>query len=144
MITIKNIEITKPFRYLWLKYINGVNLDVHCANSLLGFYSKKIDKKIGIYSDITLDEFEPKILYLCGVAFPFVWDNNFHLAFREKQGAIIKYSNNGISLEIENAEILPIDKSYIDLNHKKAKFKSYNTCRNWWFANYLFKNIFNN
>lgn len=142
MIKIKKIIVSSSFRYLWLKYITGTDLNVHCAKSLLGEYSKKVSNKIGIYTDITLNEFNYKVMYLCGVAFPFNWDNNFHLAFKYKEGEILKYNSNGIDIEIENAIQLPIDINNIDYSHPKAKFKSYYTCRNWQFANWLAKQSF--
>ena len=121
MIIIENISVSENFRYLWLKYVNNVDLNVHCAKSLIGEYSKKISTKKGNYTNIILDESNYKAIYLCGVAFPFVWENNFHLAFKYSEGSILKYSSNGIDIVIKNAVRLPIDikcKSIIDMLQK--------------------------
>lgn len=141
MITIENISISENFKYLWLKYVNDVNLNVHCAKSLLGDYSKKISTKKGSYTNIVLDESDYKAIYLCGVAFPYVWEKNFHLAFKYSKGDILKYNSNGIDITIKNAVRLPIDIKYIDFSHPKAKFKCYYTCRNWQFAHWFNKNM---
>ena len=144
---IKKIKIEKDFKYLWLKYVEGINLNTHCANCLVGNYSKKIKKAKGTYENIFLDEYNTtKYYYLCGVSSPFVYENNFHLAFKYCKDELLKYSSNGIEIEIENAIALPISKKFIDIRHPKAKFKSYSSCRNWQFANYLrqvFQNNFN-
>ena len=50
---------------------------------------------------------------------------------------ILKVSDKGIDIEINDAEVLPISTEYIDKNHPKSNFKSYYTCRNWQFANYF-------
>jgi len=134
MITIKQISVSKPFMYLWLKHITGVNLNVHCAKCLIGEYVDAVNNRITTVNDITIDD---GIYYLCGVSKPYVWDNNFHLAFEYSQGEVLDYCNNGIHITIENAKSLPISEKFIDVTNAKAKYKSYYTCRNWQFANYL-------
>lgn len=137
---INHIKVNSPFRYIWLKYIVDHDLNTHCASSLIGEYSKRISAKTVEGYNLTLDEHPHRVMYLCGVAYPFVWGNNFHLAFRYKKGEILRYSDNGIEVEIQNAERIYFSEKDIDTTHKKAKFKSYNTCRNWQFANWLAKN----
>lgn len=134
MILIKNLTVSKPFMYIWLKNVNNVNLNQHCAKSLIGDYSPYINKNVKEISNL---ELEDNIYYLCGVSKPYNWFNNFHLAFKYSEGTSFTYENNGISVEIENAIQLPISKDYIDYSLPKAHLKSYNTCRNWWFANYF-------
>lgn len=125
---------TKDFKFLWLKKVEGIDLSKHCAQSLLGPYNKQIGPHITTINDLNLED---GIYYLCGVAFPYCYDNNFHLAFTNCDGSEINYSSNGIDVIIENAAPLPINSSYINKMLPKAKFKSYYTCRNWQFANYL-------
>ena len=134
MITVKELTVTKPFKYLWLKNVTGIDLSVHCAKCLKGEYNNDISNKIKTLSDLNL---ENGIYYLCGVSLPYVWHNNFHLAFEYSQGGTIDYCNNGIHIIIENAIALPISTEYIDWGNPKANSKAYNTCRNWQFANYL-------
>lgn len=138
---IETVEIKSKFRYLWLKYVNGVNLNVHCAGCLKGSYSKEINPSHSRLNGIELSEFEAKYFYLCGVASPYKWENNFHLAFEQKNNSIIDINENGIKIKILNAErliIMPIDFS------NKSKYKddkAYFTCRNWQFANQISKNL---
>lgn len=131
---IKFMYVENSFKYLWLKEVTGVDLMQHCARCLLGDYIESINTTQKEFYDIELSN---NIHYLCGVAFPFNYDNNFHLAFRPKEDSFVYYTSNGITIEIEGAERLPISLEHINPLHPKAKFKSYNTCRNWQFANYL-------
>lgn len=142
MMKIKKIKVNGKFKYLWGKYINGIDLNNHCAKTFIGEYSKKIKANMGNQEDLLLDEVKDfKVFYLCGVAMPFVWENNFHLAIMEKEGETLTVERNGIYVEIENAVELPINFDINNCNHKKAKFKTYNTCRNWQFA-YIYQDIF--
>ena len=134
MITIKHMNVNKPFKYLWLKKVEDIDLSVHCAKCLVGQYIDAINTKQKAYTDIELQD---GIYYLCGVALPYKWDNNFHLAFKYSKGSQITYDSNGISVVIQDAIQLPIDEKYIDTNNAKARFKTYRTCRNWQFAHYL-------
>lgn len=143
MVKITEMQVTGKFRYLWLKYVNGVNLKVHCARSLLGVYSTKISAQMqSIKKPIVLDEDESEIFYLCGVALPYKWENNFHLAFKRKVGAKLHVERNGIKITIENAVEIPITPDYIEPTDPNAKKKEYATCRNWQFAYMLQKNSF--
>ena len=140
-ITIKKLENNRNWMYLWGKYVTGVNLENHCAKSLLGNYSKKIDKNKASESNIKLDEFNSDIFYLCGVSKPYKWNENFHLAIRYKEGNNIVINRNGLYLEIENAEELPIIFDINKCTHEKKNKKDFTTCRNWQFA-YIYQELF--
>ncbi len=139
---ITSIEVGSKFRYLWLKYVVGVSLGVHCARCLKGEYSQHINKDLKQSRDFSLDEAPALAYYLCGVASPYSWEKNFHLAFRYKKGSRIRIAEHGISVKIEDAEridILPVDLDKINSPHKDNK--RYVTCRNWQFA-HQFKELF--
>lgn len=138
MITIKSIDKTKPFRYFWLKKVEGVNLSQHCAKSLIGEYSTEVNASESHFENIELQD---GIYYLCGVSMPYKWANNFHLAFQYAEGKTLQYESNGVKVKIENAESLPISPEYIDRTNPNACKKAYCTCRNWQFANYLKKHL---
>lgn len=130
--TIKILNLKSKFKYLWLKYVDSYNLNEHCAKSLIGTYSKKINKEINEFKNIELNESNSNIYYLCGVSDPFNYSKNFHLSFKYKKNSQINIEENGIEIKIENAERILITKqNYI---HEKANLKSFNTCRNWQFA----------
>lgn len=82
-------------------------------------------------------ELDGDVYYLCGVSRPYKWKNNFHLAFRRKNGSNIECSDNGVSVVIEGAERLPIDDKYNNPSDSHYRTESYSTCRNWQFANYF-------
>ena len=140
-IVIKKLENNRNWMYLWGKYVTGINLNNHCAKSLLGNYSKKIDKNKASESNIKLDEFNSDIFYLCGVSKPYKWNENFHLAIRYKEGNNIVINRNGLYLEIENAEELPIIFDINKCTHEKKNKKDFATCRNWQFA-YIYRELF--
>lgn len=143
MVKIKTLTVTSKFRYLWLKYITGISLSVHCAGCFKGVYSKQVSPTVTNLENAELNECETNIFYLCGVASPYNWSKNFHLAFEQSEGNMIDYASNGIHVVIENAKQLPISQDDIDTSLKNADRKEYYTCRNWQFANYLRKhNIF--
>lgn len=135
------IEVNAGFKYLWLKYVTGTNLDQHCARCLNGQYSKKVSPDMDKRT-IMLDEFPHKAIYLCGVAIPYKWDNNFHLAMIHAPGEIITFSSNGIEVIAKNARRIMFE----DFNAKELSSNSnrtkreYHTCRNWIFANYAVAN----
>lgn len=134
---IVTLEVSAPFRYLWLKEVRGVDLSVHCAKCLLGTYSKAVSSRTEYVEDVPLKDC---VHYLCGVSKPYNWSKNFHLAFRPCEGSIVVYSSNGVSVVVQDAERLPIDESWVDESDPNSKKKPYRTCRNWQFANYLAKN----
>lgn len=136
MIYIKTLSVNAPFRYLWLKHVKGVDLNVHCARCLHGEYIDGISPRNHDHPEI---ELEDGVYYLCGVSLPYVWEKNFHLAFCYSEGSRIEYENNGISVVIENAARMPILESSIDESHPKAGNKQFRTCRNWQFAHFLNK-----
>ena len=138
MITIKKMSVTAKFRYLWLKNVTGVNLAQHCAKCLGGQYEKGIGGDTKEITDRTLDG---EIYYLCGVAVPYNWNNNFHLAFERCEGSTVEYESNGIAVLIENAKRLPVVPDYIPADDPNAHKKAYSTCRNWQFAHYYAKHL---
>lgn len=140
MITIKKISVTGKFKYLWLKYINGIDLTNHCAKCLLGTYSKKISNTTTEATELILDESEAVVYYLCGVSTPYNWHKNFHLAFKEKAGSSVKFNHNGVEIELENAERILFSQEDVNPTDPNANKAVFATCRNWQFAHNLRKN----
>lgn len=127
------LTVSKPFKYLWLKTVNDVNLDVHCARCLIGEYDKRISPSTTQANDL---ELKNSVYYLCGVSRPYVWSNNFHLAFAPSKGDLIEVDYNGIHVIVQDAKQLPILASNIDPSNPHSSQKAYSTCRNWQFAFY--------
>lgn len=136
MIVIRNLEVTSKFKYLWLKKVNGVDLSVHCARCLLGEYDNRVNARTKSLKNI---ELLGDVYYLCGVSAPYIWANNFHLAFRLANGEKFTAERNGVKISVENAEIIDFSENDIDMTLPQAKKKEFYTCRNWQFANKILR-----
>ncbi len=139
MVIIQQLSVSAPFSYLWLKYVHGVDLNVHCAKCLLGSYEDAINPHTPEFINIELQP--APYYYLCGVSKPYVWYRNFHLAFREEEGSILEMKRNGIHIIILNAERVSFSQDDIDPTDPHAKSKSFYTCRNWQFAHKIAKEL---
>jgi hypothetical protein len=141
MITIRRMQVTDSFKYLWLKGVNDVDLSQHCARCLIGQYSKVISKDKEVLVNVDIDVPKSSAYYLCGVTEPFRYRDNFHLAFKEKQGEMLTINRNGIELEMENAAEIPFSIKDVDKSLREASDRYFITCRNWQFANKFKKGI---
>ena len=63
------------------------------------------------------------------------------MAWKEKEGSIIEYESNGISIKLKNAERIIFSEEGIDFSLKNADKREYYTCRNWQFANKISKEM---
>lgn len=135
MIKIKHFHLGNSVKYLWLKGVDDVDLTKHCARCLIGEYSKIINKTIINLHNKEIDIPKSKAYYLCGVTEPFRYKDNFHLAFEEREGEVLKVYRNGISVEIQNAVEIPFSINDIDKSLPQSNRKEFYTCRNWQFAN---------
>jgi hypothetical protein len=133
---IESLKVEMPFKYLWLKTVERVDLTQHCARCLIGQYDKRINANVTDLEDIPL---ENSVYYLCGDSAPYVWANNFHLAFKPCKGKQVVYENNGIRVVINDAERIEFDENDIDFTLVKSRISSFKTCRNWQFANKFVK-----
>ncbi len=135
MISIHQLHITAPFRYLWLKSVTGIDLSVHCAKCLLGQYDERISNTITELRDLELAP--APYYYFCGVSMPYKWSNNFHLAFREKPGAVLEVNRLGVHIILHNAEEIRFGWQDVPADAPHRHNKAYYTCRNWQFAHWL-------
>lgn len=133
MMVIEHLKLHRRNRYVWLKKVTGVDLTQHCARCLLGQYHPLFKPHHSLYQGLKLSGGETPY-YLCTVDGTYV--HHFHLAFREKEGAVIDIKTEDAEVRITNAEELPIDKGYVDYNDPHYQDKAYITCRNWWFAHW--------
>ena len=104
-VIIEEINVDKPWSFIWLMYVRDVDLKKHCKPCLKGYSSKKINKKTRHEVNVVLDESEAKYYYLCGGSLPYKWEDNFHLAWEEKEGESFEYSFNGITIKLKNASL---------------------------------------
>lgn len=139
LVKIERIELTEDFKYLWLYYITGINLENHCQKSFKGKLCQYVNFKNNghLEENIVLDENDKDYYYLCGAHTHEVWENNFHLAFKKEEGSIIEVEEHGIKVKIVNAKRIIFSEDDIDRSYPHADEKKYYTCRNWQFAHYL-------
>lgn len=69
------------FKYFWLKSVEGFDDTNHCAKCLLGNFDWRVRSDMAVDQWIKLTKHGAgEILYFCGVAYPWRWQSNFHLA----------------------------------------------------------------
>lgn len=134
-ISLRIKKVEHKFSSFWLKSVEDVNLNKHCIECLVGKRNYQITQESGC--TVCLDA--NKIWYLCGVTYPYRWENNFHLAMEYSPGDIFTVKRNGVELKVFNAKEIPITDEYIDWDLPQAADRKFNTCRNWQFANYFAK-----
>ena len=134
-VIIEDITVDNPWSFIWLMYVNDVNLKKRCKPCLIGYTGQKINKRTRHEKNLALDESEAKYYYLCGGSLPYKWEDNFHLAWKEKEGESFEYSFNGITIKLKNAEMVEFSEEDIPEAQEFADRPEYYTCRNWQFAN---------
>lgn len=138
MVRIKRLVLKGNYRIQWLKYVRGVDLGEHCIKCLLGKREKKIVPNGNEYTDLELED--SPYYYFCAVYNGWNYDKNVHLAFRRQDGSIIHVRTELFEADVEDAERIDIDSSSIDPDNPHAGERLYIRCRNWQFANWLWKN----
>lgn len=134
--TISLFTTKENFRFLWLKYVAGFDLSVHCARCLVGTYSSHFSKhgKVKRLVGARLNEAPAQFYYLCGVTEPYRWKDNLHVAFRYKPGSVLQYDDGKTGIVIEDAERIEIRKLPDYHLEPHGYDRNYHTCRNWRFA----------
>ena len=134
-VIIKKIIIKSNAKFTWLKYVTGTDLDNHCAKSLKGKYEKNWHRfgNRPIWQPLILP-YSP-FYYFCAVTQS--WETNVHVAWKPKPGVKMIIDTPLVYMEVQDAEQIPITKDYINWKLPQSQNSNYNTCRNWWFANYL-------
>ena len=132
---IEKFKTSRAWNYLWLKAVKGFNLNNHCARCLSGPYEPRDNMAAGV--ELT----GSKVYYLCGVAKPFRYDENFHLAFQYNPGHTLHFNDKGLEVVIQDAEqiIFPA-MTAMDTHHPKGTQKAFYSCRNWQFAHHMLSN----
>ncbi|WP_424217015.1 hypothetical protein ACN20G_33525 (plasmid) [Streptomyces sp. BI20] len=125
------------YRYLWLKYVTGVDLTRHCARSLHGTYSRLVSPELEHMGGV-LDEARPPLAwYLCGVTSR--WADNAHLAFEaaasDEEHADLEVL--GLRVTLRGARPIRFGADAIPEDDPRAGDPAFATCRNWQFAHHL-------
>ena len=128
------------WRYLWAKTVVGFRPGSHCAGCLRGSYELPFGLEMKAHSLIHLPGHVPgDILYFCGVASPYVWANNMHLAVRVTgqdcdMARVDCY--NGDTLTVLGAVAIPFDDKAA-LRDYPARGPAFLTCRNFQFGSQM-------
>lgn len=133
--TIEVFSTNENFKYLWLKYVVGFDLSVHCAKCLKGAYSRHFGQMSPrrLYG-ARLNEAPAHYYYLCGVTTPYRWKDNLHLVFRYKPGSQVTYDDGRTGIVIKDAERIEIQQLPEYPLESCGCRSEYHTCRNWRFA----------
>lgn len=137
---VRRCTVNVRFQHFWMKTVEDVNLDQHCIKCLIGDRDYRFSANCQSYENVELPD---KVHYLCGVVFPLDWVRNFHLAFRPCKGKVLTEEQNGVWIQIEDAEKLPISPEFIDRANPHCGEPLYATCRNWQFAHWFRHNVLN-
>lgn len=127
------------FRYLWLKNVTGFNSAYHCAKCLKGKYVTEFGLNLKPNTTTSLNLCEGDIAYACGVASPFKWANNMHIAMRVSKGSTCSVKlYTGDTIQFDGFEQIPFtDQEAIKrFSHLGP---SYLTCRNFHFGSDYFR-----
>ena len=131
--------MNRKFRFFWLKYVTDVNLEKHCQAGLKGPIDKRItqhkNRDQSHWEDMILNQGESDFYYICGVAQPANWDENFHCVIRCVPGETLILDEQSVTGTILNAVRIPIHE--MDCTNSNNPYKDnpkYYTCRNYQFA----------
>jgi hypothetical protein len=131
---------SRDYRFLWLKYVTGVDLAEHCGRSLHGRYSRAVNAGEWNPQRVRLDEHPAKYgWYLCGVTqAPYSWADNPHLALEEAPGHEEEVTVHGLHVTLFG--VRPVtgwgEHSVPDGAPHRTQ-AAYRTCRNWQYAHHL-------
>jgi hypothetical protein len=110
--------LPSSFKWLWMKYVTGVNDKYHCTNCLRGKYGKTLSKhneQLATTSVVLLDEMPLEsysAIYVCGVinrGYPRTnYVHNLHAVIRPFQGQCDEFSFENWHLKVKNGFFDPI------------------------------------
>jgi len=101
----KNKTLSGFSQFTWAKYIDNFDDTNHCAKCLKGKWPRIINDKMDANQDISLPLDEGKAFYICGVAYPWNYSNNMHLAVIGKKGSHAELElYTGDKLIVQDAE----------------------------------------
>lgn len=130
-----DVEIgDQGFRHFWAKRVTGFDGAVHCAECLRGPRQQDINKRLAQGGRATLSTRAGSLIYICGVASPRNWSNNFHLAMRVTDGGqTVSQLYTGATIKVSNAVAIPIaDDAARNLFSELPE--EFLTCRNFQFG----------
>jgi hypothetical protein len=141
MIILEHNLDPRRFKWLWAKYVCGVNDAQHCTNSLRGHYSKKFSKLNPDFAPgqrIAFDEQPVKsfqAIYICGVssrgyATRANYAHNIHAAIVPSHGTADHWEFEDWHLRVANGRFSRIPQSVEEIPERfHALPDAYTSCR---------------
>lgn len=134
------------WKYFWAKNVKGFNSDLHCARCLVGSYIKPICTRAPVNTEVDLPNHSVgDLIYVCGVAQPYRWANNFHMACRvtgESGDVAAGPMAGGDTFMVRGATRVEFDASTAERSFA-GRGKDFLTCRNFQFGAQLAAGKFN-
>jgi len=122
------------FRHFWSKRVTGFDATVHCADCLRGPRLLEVNKDLARGGRVTLNAKAGSLIYICGVASPRNWANNFHLAFRVTDGGqTVSQLHTGARVAVSNAVAIHIADAAARRLYPELS-EQFLTCRNFQFG----------
>jgi hypothetical protein len=125
------------FRYLWAKNVRGFSSGRHCAGCLIGEYDKAFGLAAPVNRTVAMTGHPiGAIVYFCGVAVPYRWEKNAHLAVRvtgDRENTVTLELHTGDKLIVIGAERLAFDGAIAKAAYPD-RGKAFLTCRNFQFG----------
>jgi hypothetical protein len=121
-------------KYTWAKEVHYFDDNFHCAKCLQGTMFRQVHGLMQTNTDIHIQTTNLYSFYICGVAYPYKWTNNMHLALIEnpEQNAELQLYNGDV-LEVLGAEQYVFDDQAARLLYPD-RGPEFLTCRNFQFG----------
>jgi hypothetical protein len=141
MIEIEHNFDPRKFRWLFAKYVQGINDRYHCTNCIRGPYSRLFTKHNPSFAPgtkVLMDELPPgqyEALYICGVAAKGYrrgqnYPHNVHVAIAPLGGSHETWNFENWTMEIMNGRLLKIPESVEEIPIQYRKLPpEFTTCR---------------
>lgn len=138
-VTIKVGKGWQGFKYFWAYRVDGFDPTKHCQPCFIGERLLQVRLPLATGGVAKIRAQSGRRIYLCGVADPYRWKNNFHLPFVVRAGAeAAGQLYTGRDVEVLNGEELPIDPSYAKRAYPRLG-EEFLTCRNFQFGVQYFR-----
>jgi hypothetical protein len=133
-VAIDTAECAQAFRFFWAKRVTGFDSSTHCAECLSGPRLSAVNKDLARGGRAIIQAPAGSLIYICGVASPRNWSNNFHLALRVvEREQTVSQLYTGACVTVTNAVAIPIADAAARRMYPHLP-EEFLTCRNFQFG----------
>jgi len=127
------------FKYFWALRVDGFDPTNHCQPCFIGERLLQVRLPLAAGGVAKIRARPGAKIYICGVADPYRWKNNFHLPVVAREGSEAAGTlYTGADVEVFNGEELPIDASAAKERYPTLG-EEFLTCRNFQFGAQYFR-----